>query len=153
MFGQGGPAKVFVATRPVDFRKGIDGLALAVQEMFGLDPFCGAVFVFRAKRADRMKLLVWDQTGMVLVHKRLENGKFVWPQVRDGVMRMSSRSWRRCLKGWIGDWSGQSGRGVRWRRGDHRQAREVSVFAGPKGCSMIHFGTWTPTLSPAKTPC
>ncbi len=79
-----------MATRPVDFRKGIDGLALAVQEMFGLDPFCGAVFVFRSKRADRIKLLVWDQTGMVLVHKRLEGGKFVWPQVRDGVMRMSS---------------------------------------------------------------
>ena len=80
--------KVFVAMRPVDFRKGIDGLALAVQEMFGLDPFCGAVFVFRSKRADRIKLLVWDQTGMVLVHKRLEGGKFVWPQVQDGVMRV-----------------------------------------------------------------
>lgn len=63
MFGQGGPVKVFVATRPVDFRKGIDGLALAVQEMFGLDPFCGAVFVFRSKRADRIKLLVWDRNG------------------------------------------------------------------------------------------
>ncbi|MGB8434262.1 MAG: IS66 family insertion sequence element accessory protein TnpB [Burkholderiales bacterium] len=81
--------KVVVATRPVDFRKGIDGLALAVQEMFGLDPFCGTAFVFRSKRADRIKLLVWDQTGMVLVHKRLEDGKFVWPQVQDGVMRMS----------------------------------------------------------------
>ena len=53
-------------------RKGIDGLALAVQEMSGLDPFCGAVFVFRSKRADRIKLLAWGQTGMVLVHKRLE---------------------------------------------------------------------------------
>jgi len=90
LFGQGGPVKVFMATRPVDFRKGIDGLALAVQEMFGLDPFCGAVFVFRSKRADRIKLLMWDQTGMVLVHKRLEGGKFVWPQMQDGVMRMSS---------------------------------------------------------------
>jgi transposase len=103
MFGQGGSAKVFVATRPVDFRKGSEegqktvrgtvfptnGLALAVQEMFGLDPFCGAVFVFRSKRADRIKLLMWDQTGMVLVHKRLEAGKFVWPQVQDGVMRIS----------------------------------------------------------------
>ena len=56
MFGQGGPVKVFVATRPVDFRKGIDGLALAVQEMFGLDPFCGAVFVLgrRAARNDQV---------------------------------------------------------------------------------------------------
>lgn len=90
MFVQGGPVKVFVATRPVDFRKGIDGLALAVQEMFGRDPFCGAAFVFRSKRADRIKLLIWDQTGMVLVHKRLEGGKFVWPRVRDGVMQMSN---------------------------------------------------------------
>jgi transposase len=89
MLGQGGPAKVFVATRPVDFRKGIDGLALAVQEMFGLDPFSGAVFVVRSKRADRIKLLTWDETGMVLVHKRLEGATFVWPQVRAGVMRMS----------------------------------------------------------------
>src|SRR3546814_21100739 len=57
--------------------------------MFGLDPFSGAAFVFRSKRADRIKILVWDRTGLVLVHKRLEGGKFVWPGVRDGVMRMS----------------------------------------------------------------
>ncbi|WP_081994683.1 IS66 family insertion sequence element accessory protein TnpB [Paracoccus sp. PAMC 22219] len=82
--------KVYVGMRPVDFRKGIDGLALVVQEMFGLDSFCGARFVFRAKRADHIKLLVRNQTGMVLVHKRLEGAKFVCPQVRDGVMRMSS---------------------------------------------------------------
>ena len=111
MFGQGRPVKVFVATRPVDFRKDIDGLALAVQEMFGLGPFCGAVFVFRSKRADRVKLLMWDRTGMVLVHKRLEGGKFVWPQVQDGVMRMSSAQLA-ASKGWTGGWFGRSGRGV-----------------------------------------
>ena len=99
MFGQGGPVKVYVATRPVDFRKGIDGLALAVQEMLGLDPFCGAVFVFRAKRADRIKLLVWDQTGMVLVHKRLEGGKFAWPTIRDGVMRLSRAQFEALFEG------------------------------------------------------
>lgn len=99
MFGHGVPVKIFVATRPVDFRKGIDGLALAVQEMFGMDPFCRAAFVFRAKRADRIKLLIWDQTGMVLVHKRLEGGKFVWPQVRDGVMRMSGAQFAALFEG------------------------------------------------------
>jgi transposase len=113
MFIQGGPGSVFLATRPVDFRKGSEegqktvrwtvfptnGLALAVQEMFGLDPFCGAVFVFRSKRADRIKLLVWDQTGMVLVHKRLEDGKFVWPQLQDGVMRMSSAQMSALFEG------------------------------------------------------
>lgn len=58
MFCQRGPVKVFVAMRPVDFRKGINGLARGVQEIFGLDPFCGAVFVSRSKRADRLKLLI-----------------------------------------------------------------------------------------------
>jgi transposase len=54
----------------------------------GLVPFSRAVFVFRSKQADRIKC--WSGTaGVVLVHKRLEGGKFVWPQVRDGVMRLS----------------------------------------------------------------
>jgi len=73
-----------------------------VQERFGLDPFGGAAFVFRgepmvtpmvrvtlAKRADRIKILIWDRTGMVLVYKRLDGAKFVWLQVQDGVMKMS----------------------------------------------------------------
>jgi transposase len=99
MIAPGGELKVYVATRPVDFRKGIDGLALAVQEMFGLDPFCGAAFVFRSKRADRIKVLVWDRTGMVLVHKRLEGAKFVWPQVRNGVMRISPAQFSALFEG------------------------------------------------------
>jgi transposase len=99
MIAPGGELKVYVATRPVDFRKGIDGLALAVQEMFGLDPFCGAAFVFRSKRADRIKVLVWDRTGLVLVHKRLEGAKFVWPQVRNGVMKMSPAQFSALFEG------------------------------------------------------
>ena len=90
MIAAGGQMRVYVAIRPVDFRKGIDGLALAVQEMFALDPFSGE---------DRIKLLVWDRTGMVLVHKRLEGGKFVWPQVQDGVMRLSSAQFAALFEG------------------------------------------------------
>ncbi len=71
-----GGVRVYIATRPVDFRKGNDALAAAVQETLGLDPFCGAIFVYRSKRADRPKLLVWDGTGLVPAHKRLENGRF-----------------------------------------------------------------------------
>ena len=55
--------RVLVATKPVDFRKGMDGLAAVVQEELRADPFSGVVYVFRAKRADRVKLLFWDQTG------------------------------------------------------------------------------------------
>jgi transposase len=99
MIAPGARLSVYVATRPVDFRKGHDGLAAAVQEMIGLDPFCGAAFVFRSKRADRIKVLVWDGSGMVLIHKRLEGGRFVWPQVRDGVMRMSPAQFSALFEG------------------------------------------------------
>ena len=91
--------KIYVATRPVDFRRGLDGLAAAAQEVLGLDPYSGAAIVFRAKRADRIKILVWDRTGLVLVHKRLEGSKFVWPQVRDGVMRMSPAMFAALFEG------------------------------------------------------
>ena len=58
------PVRVLVATKPVDFRKGAEGLAALVREELGADPFGGAVFVFRAKRADRIKLLWWDCTAL-----------------------------------------------------------------------------------------
>lgn len=99
MIAPNGQLRVFVATRPVDFRKGTDGLALAVQEILGLDPFSGAAFVVRSKRADRVKVLVWDRTGLVLVHKRLEGGKFVWPQIKDGVMKLSPVPFSALIEG------------------------------------------------------
>ena len=55
--------KVLIATKPVDFRKGMDGLAAVVRESLGADPYGGVIHVFRAKRADRVKLLFWDGTG------------------------------------------------------------------------------------------
>ena len=95
----GGPMRVYVATRPVDFRKGHDGLSAVVQEALGLDPFGGAVFVFRSKRADRIKILVWDGTGLVLISKRLEGGAFAWPKVADGVMRLSPAQFSALFEG------------------------------------------------------
>lgn len=85
----GGPARVFVATKPVDFRRGLDGLAATVQEQLQLDPFCGSIYVFRSKRADRVKILVWGGTGLTMIYKRLEGMKFSWPRIEDGVMRLS----------------------------------------------------------------
>jgi transposase len=78
--------RVMVATRPVDFRKGLDGLAALVRETMGADPFSGAIYVFRAKRADRVKLIFWDGTGVVLVAKRLEDGEFRWPRSKTGQL-------------------------------------------------------------------
>lgn len=95
----GQPPRIYLAMRPVDFRKGHDGLSAIVQETFGHNPFSGAVFVFRSKRADRIKILVFDQTGLVLAHKRLEGSKFVWPGVRDGVMQLSSAQYAALFEG------------------------------------------------------
>ena len=81
--------RVLIATRPVDFRRGADGLAATVQSVLRQDPFCGTIFVFRSKRADRVKMLVYDGTGLVLIWKRLEGAKFKWPAISDGVMRLS----------------------------------------------------------------
>jgi transposase len=97
------PLRVLVATRPVDFRKGMDGLAALVREQLGADPFSGVLYVFRAKRADRVKLLFWDGTGVCLFAKRLEEGKFRWPRIEDGVMRLSAAQLSALVEGL--DWT------------------------------------------------
>ena len=63
MIGPTGAVRVMMATKPVDFRKGAEGLATLVRETMTADPFSGTVYVFRAKRADRIKLIFWDGTG------------------------------------------------------------------------------------------
>ncbi|RXR22800.1 IS66 family insertion sequence element accessory protein TnpB [Sphingobium fluviale] len=85
-----GPLKVLIATKPVDFRKGMVGLAGLVQNELRLNPFSGVLFIFRCKRSDRIKLLLWDGTGLVLVTKRLEQGQFRWPRIGDAVMKLSA---------------------------------------------------------------
>jgi transposase len=82
--------RVLVAARPVDFRKGSHGLAALAIEVLNEDPFSGTVIIFRAKRADRIKILLWDGSGLVLVWKQLPQGSFRWPPVMDGVMRLSA---------------------------------------------------------------
>jgi transposase len=104
VIGPSGNVRVLVATQPVDFRKGAEGLAAVVRESRRTDPFSGVVYVFRAKRADRVKLIFWDGSGVVLVAKRLENGRFHWPVVRDGVMRLSAAQLQALLEGL--DWRG-----------------------------------------------
>ena len=103
MFGPTGAVWVMMATRPVDFRKGVDGLAALVRDTMGADPFSGAVYVFRAKRADRVKLVFWDGTGVVLVAKRLEEGAFRWPRIEDGVVRLTAAQISALLEGL--DWT------------------------------------------------
>jgi transposase len=99
VIGPSGAVRVMVATKPVDFRKGMEGLAVLVREALEADPFSGAVYVFRAKRADRIKLIFWDGTGVCLFAKRLEDGKFRWPSIKDGVIRLSAAQLSALLEG------------------------------------------------------
>jgi transposase len=82
--------RVLLATKPVDFRKGAHSLAALAAEMLGEDPFSGVVLVFRAKRGDRVKIVHWDTSGLVLVWKRLEGGAFRWPPITGGSVRLSA---------------------------------------------------------------
>ena len=71
--------KIFLALTPVDFRRGPDSLLALVRDS-GSDPFNGALYVFRAKRADRIKIVWWDGSGVCLYSKRLERSGFCWPR-------------------------------------------------------------------------
>ena len=95
--------RILVATKPVDFRRGADSLAALVSEQLQLDPFSGIVIIFRSKRADRLKILTWDGSGLVLFWKRLERNSFRWPPISDGVMRLSASQVAALVDGL--DWS------------------------------------------------
>jgi transposase len=95
--------RVLVASSPVDFRKGIDGLVALVTQALVADPFAGDVFVFRSKRTDRIKLLLWDGSGLCLVTKRLEAGSFTWPSVQNGTLTLNTTQLRLLFSGM--DWT------------------------------------------------
>ena len=118
MIGPTGAVRVMVATKPVDFRKGAEGLAALVRETMGADPFSGAVYVFRAKQTDRIKLIFWDGTGVCLYAKRLEDGEFRWPKVQDGVMRLTAAQLSALLEG------------LDWRRVYESRRTRVPAQAG-----------------------
>jgi transposase len=84
-----GGAQIWVACGATDLRRGFDGLSMLVQEVVKRDPFSGHLFVFRGKRADRIKILWWDGTGLCLFAKRLERGRFVWPMTREGAVTLT----------------------------------------------------------------
>ena len=98
----GRPIKVLVATKPVDFRRGMDSLAALVQEHLQDNPFSGTLFVFRSKRADRLKLIWWDGSGLCLFSKRLEEGVFRWPAIVDGTVQLTSAQLAALVEGM--DW-------------------------------------------------
>jgi transposase len=95
--------RILVTARPVDFRRGMDSLCTLVKQVLAADPFAGDVFIFRSKRADRLKILVWDGSGLVLLSKRLERGRFTWPEVQDGAVSLNRAQLSLLFSGL--DWS------------------------------------------------
>lgn len=91
--------RVWLAAGATDIRRGFDGLARQVQQVLGQDPFSGHLFVFRGRRGDLLKVLFWDGQGLCLFSKRLERGRFVWPQAKDGVVTLTPAQLSMLLEG------------------------------------------------------
>ena len=92
---------VYLCREPVDFRKGIHGLAVLVEESLRLDPFSEQLFVFCNRRRDRVKILYWERSGFCLWQKRLERERFKWPRrVADEVVTLSGQQLNWLLDGY-----------------------------------------------------
>jgi transposase len=95
-------SRIFVATEPVDFRKGIDGLSAVCRQRLGDNPLEGAVYVFRNRSGTSLKLLLYDGQGFWLLMKRLSQGRFTWwPNTQDARGPLSARELMILM--WNGD--------------------------------------------------
>ncbi len=99
MIGPPSGTRVWLAAGVTDLRKGFDDLAALVQEALRDDPFSGLVFCFRGRRGDIVKLLWWDGDGLCLFAKRLECGRFVWPQAVSGTVHLTPAQLSMLLEG------------------------------------------------------
>ena len=91
---------VYIAVGKTDLRYGIDGLASQVQNVFHLDPFDeGTLFLFCGTKADRIKGLLWEGDGFLLLYKRIENGKFQWPRSRNEMEAMTMEQYQWLMSG------------------------------------------------------
>jgi transposase len=84
--------RIWFAVEATDMRCGFDRLAERVRAVIGQDPLSGHLFVFRSRRGDRLKILLWEQDGFVLWYKRLESGVFKWPRVKEGTHSLELRA-------------------------------------------------------------
>ena len=99
MIGLPANTRVWIVAGHTDMRKGFDGLAAMVQGALSENPFSGHVFVFRGRRGDIVKVLWFDGQGLLLLSKRLERGRFVWPQASDGGVSLTPAQLSMLLEG------------------------------------------------------
>ncbi|MBP6030990.1 MAG: IS66 family insertion sequence element accessory protein TnpB [Sphingobium sp.] len=91
--------RIFLACGATDMRKGFDGLAVMTQQVLEQSPHSGALFAFRGKRGDLVKLLWYDGQGMCLFSKRMDRGHFVWPSTKTGSVVMTAAQLSMLLEG------------------------------------------------------
>lgn len=99
MIGLPSGTRIWLAAGRTDMRRGFDGLAALAQSALEQEPFSGHVFVFRGRRGDIIKLLWWDGQGMCLFAKRLEKGRFIWPQAESGSVSLTPAQLSMLLEG------------------------------------------------------
>lgn len=99
MIGLPSNTRVWIVAGHTDMRKGFDGLAAMVQTALAANPFCGHIFVFRGRRGDILKVLWFDGQGLLLLAKRLERGRFVWPQATEGSVSLTPAQLSMLLEG------------------------------------------------------
>ena len=91
--------QVYIVTGYSDLRKGIDGLATIIQGQLNLDPFSKSLFLFCRRRCDRIKGLLWEGDGYLLLYKRLDNGRFQWPRNETEARLLTAQQTRWLLEG------------------------------------------------------
>ena len=99
MIGPPSGVRVYLAAGVTDMRKGFDGLAALVQQRLRQDPFGGAVYAFRGRRGDLVKLLWYDGQGLCLYSKRMDRGRFVWPTTKTGKVSLTSAQLSMLIEG------------------------------------------------------
>ena len=115
MIGLPTGTQIWIAAGVTDLRRGFDGLSAIAQTALEQDPFSGHVFVFRGRRGDLIKLLWWDGDGLCLFAKRLEGGRFVWPQAENGSVSLTRAQLSMLLEG------------IDWRRPQRTHTPQISV--------------------------
>jgi len=90
---------IYIVCGHTDMRKSIDGLAAIIQQQYQLDLFGKSAFLFCGRRRDRLKVLLWEDDGFLLLYKRLENGKFTWPRNEQEVRDLTHEQYIRLMQG------------------------------------------------------
>ena len=107
--------QIWIAAGVTDLRRGFDGLSALIQTKLEKNPMSGQVFIFRGRRGDLVKLIWFDGDGLCLFQKRLERGKFIWPQAREGSVSLTRAQLSMLLEG------------IDWRRPERTWDPQLAV--------------------------